>query len=102
MTDITTIVYALILLFSAIITALLIPYIRSRTTSTQLDKFLTWVKIGVSAAEQLYKAAKSGAEKKKYVKEFLENKGYTYDEDTINAALEAAVQQLYKPPDTIN
>lgn len=94
MTDITNIIILLIGLFGAIVTALLIPYLRSRTTASQLDKFLTWVGVAVSAAEQIYTGLKRGAEKKAYVKGFLEKKGYTYDEDTVNAALEAAVNEL--------
>jgi hypothetical protein len=52
------------------------------------------VKIGVAAAEQLYKGQGRGEEKKKYVLEFLASMGFTVDEEAINAAIEAAVNQL--------
>lgn len=94
MTDITPIAEALIILLSAVIAVLLIPLIRSRTTASQFDKFLTWVRIGVSAAEQIYQGIKRGSEKKAYVQKLLNDRGYTYDEDTVNAALEAAVNDL--------
>lgn len=94
MIDITTIITIIIGLFGAIITALLIPLIRSKTTATQFDKFLTWVRIAVSAAEQIYSGLKRGVEKKQYVKDFLQRRGYTYDDDTVEAALEAAVNEL--------
>ena len=51
-------------------------------------------KIGVAAAEQLYKGQGRGEEKKKYVLEFLASMGFTVDEEAINAAIEAAVNQL--------
>lgn len=35
-----------------------------------------------------------GEEKKKYVLEFLASMGFTVDEEAINAAIEAAVNQL--------
>lgn len=94
MIDLTTIITILIGLFGAVITALLIPLIRSKTTATQFDKFLTWVRIAVGAAEQIYTGLKRGVEKKQYVKDFLQRRGYTYDDDTVEAALEAAVQEL--------
>jgi len=96
MIDLTTIITILIGLFGAVITALLIPYIRSKTTAVQFDKFLTWVKIGVGAAEMIYTGLKRGVEKKQYVKDFLQRRGYTYDDDTVEAALEAAVNELKK------
>ena len=49
------------------------------------------MKIGVAAAEQLYKGQGRGEEKKKYVLEFLASMGFTVDEEAINAAIEAAV-----------
>lgn len=60
----------------------------------QLEELLEWVKIGVAAAEQLYKGQGRGEEKKKYVLEFLASMGFTVDEEAINAAIEAAVNQL--------
>lgn len=94
MIDITNIIILLIGLFGAVITALLIPLIRSKTTAAQFDKFLKWVKIGVGAAEMIYSGLKRGVEKKQYVKDFLRRRGYTYDEDAVEAALEAAVNEL--------
>ena len=52
------------------------------------------MKIAVAAAEQLYKGAGRGAEKKAYVLEFLKKNGFTIDMDAIDAMIEAAVQQL--------
>ena len=72
----------------------LIPWIKSKTTDAQRKELLEWVKIGVAAAEQLYKGQGRGEEKKKYVLEFLASMGFTVDEEAINAAIEAAVNQL--------
>lgn len=94
MTDITPIVEAIITLLAAVITVFVIPYILSKRTSEKFDKFIKWVGIGVSAAEQIYEGLKRGVEKKQYVKDFLERRGYTYDSDIVNAAIESAVKQL--------
>lgn len=101
MTDITPIIQALIALILGIIGLLisksLLPYIRSKMSADGFAKFLQFVGIGVSAAEQIYRAAKQGAEKKAYVLKFLNDNGFDYDEDIIDNAIEAAVQKL-KPP----
>lgn len=94
MIDITPIINAVIALAAAGVTVFLIPWIKSKTTDEQRKELLEWVKIGVAAAEQLYKGQGRGEEKKKYVLEFLASMGFTVDEEAINAAIEAAVKQL--------
>jgi hypothetical protein len=47
-----------------------------------------------SAAEQIYKAAKSWPEKKAYALKYLSENGITYNEDTVNAAIEPEVKKL--------
>ena len=59
-----------------------------------VNEFPAWVKIGVAAAEQLYKGAGRGEEKKQYVIDFLKQKGFKVDEESVINAIEAAVKQL--------
>lgn len=92
--DITPIAEAVFALMSVGITAVVIPYIRSRTTAQQRNELNAWVKIAVSAAEQLYKGSGRGAEKKDYVLEWLAAHGVTVDEDKLDALIEAAVFEL--------
>ena len=94
MIDITPIVNAVIALIAAAVSVFLIPWIKSKTTDAQRKELVEWVKIGVAAAEQLYKGQGRGEEKKQYVLDFLKQKGVTVDEESINAAIEAAVSQL--------
>ena len=54
MFDITTIIEAVFMLLAAIITAIVIPYIKSKTTASQQAEINAWVKIAVTAAEQIY------------------------------------------------
>ena len=93
MIDITPIVNAVIALIAAAVSVFLIPWIKSKTTDAQRKELVEWVKIGVAAAEQLYKGQGRGEEKKQYVLDFLKQKGFTVDEERINAAIEAAVSQ---------
>jgi len=53
-----------------------------------------WVNVAVSAAEQLFREPGAGAEKKQFVQEFLESKGYTYDSAAVDLMIEAAVLNL--------
>ena len=92
--DITTIIEAVAALVAAIITAVIVPYIKSRTTAQQQEAIDAWVRIAVTAAEQIYRGSGRGAEKKAYVLNWLAERGVTLDEDRIDALIEAAVYEL--------
>lgn len=92
--DITTIINAVIALIAAVITAFVIPWVKSKTTSQQREDLIAWIKIAVAAAEQIYIGDKRGAEKKQYVLDFLAKYGFSVNEDSVNAAIEAAVREL--------
>jgi hypothetical protein len=62
--DITPIVQAVFALVAAIITAIVIPWIKFKTTSEQQDEIKQWVKIAVAAAEQIFVGQGRGEEKK--------------------------------------
>ena len=92
--DITTIFEALVTLAVALVSAFVIPYIKSKHSAEELADFLKWVEIGVAAAEQLYESAQ-GADKKMFVLDYLADRGYSIDEDDMNVAVEAAVNKLH-------
>lgn len=92
--DITYIIEVAFALIGALITAVVIPYIKSRTTAQQQEEINTWVKIAVSAAEQVYKGPSRGEEKKKYVIQWLNDHGIILNEGKIDAMIEAAVYEL--------
>lgn len=94
MTDITPIVAIIIALIFAVITIIIAPWIKSRTTSEQLTQIMSWVNIAVLAAEQLFKGIGRGEEKKQYVLDFLKSKGYYIDAEKIEAMIEAEVAKL--------
>ena len=94
MFDITPIVEAIFALLAAVVAYILIPYIKSKTTEEQRQNINGWIKIAVAAAEQIYVGAGRGAEKKLYVLDFLESKGFKIDENSIEAMIEAAVLEL--------
>ena len=94
MTDLTPIVNAVITLIAAIVTTFLIPWIKSKIDAAKLAQIVEWVGIAVRAAEQIYNESGMGEKKKQYVLDFLEDKGFTLDPNSINAMIEAVVKEL--------
>jgi len=87
---------ALIALVGAIITYVVVPYIKSKTTEKQRDNAEFWVQVAVGAAEQIYKEKGQGKLKKKYVLNFLNSKGIDIDDEQLDVLIEAAVYELNK------
>ena len=81
--DITPIVNAAIALIGAGVSVFLIPWLKSQTTEAQRKELTAWVK-----------GAGRGEEKKQYVIDFLKQKGFKVDEESVSNAIEAAVKQL--------
>ena len=94
MIDLTPVFNAIIALATALATAFLIPWIRSKTTAEQRDELLIWVDIAVAAAEQIFTGSGRGDEKKEYVLKFLEERGFKVDFETLNMLIESAVKEL--------
>lgn len=94
MTDITPIVNAVIALAAAAITAFVIPWIKSKTTAAQREEINAWVKIAVTAAEQIYKESGRGKEKKAYVLKFFEERNLKIDEESVDLMIESAVKNM--------
>ena len=94
MSNTTPIIEAVFALIAAIITAIIVPYIKSRTTTQQQTQIAAWVRIAVTAAEQLYKGSGRGAEKKAYVLDWLHEHGVTVDESKLDAMIESAVYEI--------
>lgn len=92
--DITPIIEAVIALAGVIVSCVLIPYIKSKTTTEQQKEINAWVKIAVAAAEQIYVGSGRGEEKKAYVINWLREHGVTVDETKLDALIEAAVYEL--------
>ena len=95
--DITPFIRAFLALLGTIITCVVIPWIRSKTTLNQQEIIRAVIKSLVYAAEQLYGAG-HGDEKFKYVKEQLNKAGYTFNEEEVNAMIEGAVGEYLNCP----
>lgn len=94
--DATEILLGVLAVLSALVTGVLVPWIRTKTTAAQQTELKAWVRIAVAAAEQLYSGGGRGEEKKQYVVSWLKQRGVVFDLPTIDAAIEAAVYELTK------
>jgi len=83
-----------IALLGAIITYIVIPFMKERTTKEQRENLMFWVRVAVQAAEQIYNEKSEGALKKEYVINFLSQKGIVVTEGQIDILIEAAVFEL--------
>lgn len=92
--DITSIIEAVILIISALVTTFLLPYLRSKTSIETQNEVNKWIKIAVTAAEQIYNGNGRGEEKKQYVIDWLKSHNIKYDYAKIDAMIEAAVYEL--------
>lgn len=91
--DLTQIILAVITLISGLVARYLIPWMKGKLDVQQADAFNRIVSIGVFAAEQIFNSDE-GAKKKAYVVDLLAQNGYSVDEATVNAAIEAEVKKL--------
>lgn len=96
MIDLTPILQAVIALAAALITAFVIPWIKSKTTLEQRNLLLSVITSLVYAAEQIYGAGHGDA-KLAYVVEQLKKRGLTVDIAAIEAIVKEQYVLLHKP-----
>lgn len=96
MIDLTQIVNCILALIGAIITGIIVPWIKSKTTENQRKELLAWLEIAVQAAEQIYNGTGLGTQKKEYVIHFLQEHGYDVDSEMIEAMIESTVFDMKK------
>ncbi|MBO5715085.1 MAG: holin [Clostridia bacterium] len=92
--DLTALVVALIGVLTAVAARYAIPFLKEKWGEAKLNNVIKWVKIAVGAAEMIYKESGMGPQKKAYVLEFLNRKGFTVDLDTLDNIIENAVLEL--------
>jgi Skp family chaperone for outer membrane proteins len=84
----------LITICGAVLTYVIVPYYKSKTTAVQREEIEYWVTKAVNAAEQIYKEKGMGLVKKQDVLDFLKSKGYDITDEAIDKLIEAAVKEL--------
>lgn len=89
------IILAVIALLSAIVTGVVVPYVKAKYDREKIEDTYVWVKKGVAAAEQLFKIVDpTGEARKRYVIKYLEVKNIKISEEDLEVFIEAAVKEL--------
>jgi len=81
-------------ILGAIITYILVPWIKQKTTKERRENIYNLVKIAVQAAEQMADAGLISIPKKDYVINYLASKGINIGIQDLDVMIESAVQEL--------
>jgi hypothetical protein len=93
MVDLTQIVSCIITLITTVISVFVIPILKNKLNEQRLNRLNTVIDIAVYAAEQIF-TPEQWSEKKQWVQNWLNGRGYDADVDEIDALIEAAVKRL--------
>lgn len=92
--DYTQIILTFLALLGAIITTVIVPWIRRKLSESQQRNLEFYLRILVAAAETAFKDEGAGAEKKQWVIDRLSEYGIRFDVDLVSDAIEAMVREL--------
>lgn len=93
MVDFTPLLEAVIALAFTLITAFLIPWLKTKYGTETLNKAKSFVEVAVYAAEKAYGAG-NGAQKLAYVEKFLAEKKIKLDFNTLKVLVDAEIKKL--------
>ena len=94
MFDLTPVFQALTGLFAVVVTAVVIPLVKSRLTAEQLERATHWARIVVKAAEMIFPQQGSGQQKKAYALEVLSRRRLKLGAEELDTLIECAVCEL--------
>lgn len=99
--NITEIISFVLTLIAVLVSAFVIPYLKTKLSEAQRKRIMEYVSVAVMAAEKLFPnvdGEKMGKEKLEYVANFLETKGIYFDvddvSDEIRVMIEGAVNEF--------
>lgn len=110
--DLTKIISLAFMLLSATVTYFIIPYLKAKKEEAdkektaaeleeeaqKLDTIRNWVRIGIMAAEMIFRESGMGQEKYTYVFDYVQKlineKGYSYNVQEIKMLIESEVLEL--------
>lgn len=93
--NLTPIIVALIGVLGTVITTVLIPWLKSKTTKQQWDTVTAWTVTAVQAVEVICKGAGKGAEKKQAVLDYINKKCEENNIELDPASIDFAIEQAW-------
>lgn len=94
MIDLTPFIKTAIFLLCCILMRYVVPWLKANTTAKEREDLLTWARIAVYAAQQLF-YQEDGTVRLKYALELMEAKGFDINDSAVLDAVEAAVLKLH-------
>lgn len=92
------ILLSILAILSALVSGLLIPYLKTKINTNSRSEIIRLVEIAVTAAEQIFRPEKDGKgrgeEKKEFVINYLYHKGIKLSMEDLDILIEAAVKEL--------
>ena len=92
------IILALIPVLVAVITYIIVPYIRTNIDAAKLAQYKEWASLAVKTAEMLWRETGHGEDKKTYVVNFLtemfNSRKIVITEEQMNVLIESAVKEM--------
>lgn len=86
-------------IIGAVVTYILVPWIKEKTTKEQRDNLTFWIEVAVLAVEKYYKGqSQKGDLKKEYVIDFIVNQGFNISEDQLSILIDAVVEEVINKP----
>lgn len=90
----TEIILAVISLIGVVLTGVIIPFIKSKLNTEQLDVLNYWTNVLIAAAETEFKGEKMGTLKKEWVLNQLELLGLKFDREAVSIAVDGLCRDL--------
>ena len=97
--DYTAILLAVISLIGAILTKVLVPYLKTKIDEQKLSEIKFWVDIAVIAVEKAFETEPGMGEAKKYqVMEFIKKLNLPITEEQLEFLIDAVVEEIINRP----
>lgn len=97
--DYTAVILAIISVIGAILTKVLVPYLRSKIDEQKLSEIKFWVDIAVIAVEKAFETEPGMGEVKKYqVMDFIKKLNLPVTDEQLGILIDAVVEELINRP----
>lgn len=97
--DYTAVILAIISVLGAILTRVLVPYLRSKIDEQKLSEIKFWVDIAVIAVEKAFETEPGMGEVKKYqVMDFIKKLNLPITDEQLEILIDAVVEELINRP----
>lgn len=97
--DYTAVILAIISVIGAILTKVLVPYLKSKIDEQKLSEVKFWVDIAVIAVEKAFEGEPGRGEIKKYqVMEFIQKLNLPITEEQLELLIDAVVEEIINRP----